>query len=274
MDTGDRRDHLAAHPQLAQTERRRAEIDDNLRALCGETAYKLPIVERARQVVLGPDIFANRHTNPATGDGEDFATLAGLEVTIFIKHIVGRQQRLEALAHRLAALEQGGGIEKWLPASFVSIDVTDEERNGSDAAVQALDYLQILRHETRFENEVLRRVTGRGEFGSEHQLRPARRESLVGAEDFVKIAAQIADDGIDLRDADPHAPCRVTAGLPRATAFRISSMGENRGLVSLVAGVERVVGTFDKDLGPLDEAGGEKAGNHANQDFLDEGRTH
>ena len=44
--------------------------------------------------------------------------------------------------------------------------------------------------------------------------------------------------------------------------------------VFFVAGIKGVVSTFDKDLAPLDEAGGEKRGDHADEDFLDEGGVH
>ncbi|MEY2497387.1 MAG: hypothetical protein QOD12_943 [Verrucomicrobiota bacterium] len=42
----------------------------------------------------------------------------------------------------------------------------------------------------------------------------------------------------------------------------------------LVAFVQRVVRTFDKDFSPLNEAGREETGDHTKNDFLDEGRVH
>ncbi len=71
--------------------------------------------------------------------------------------------------------------------------------------MEALDRFEILRHEARLEDEVLRRVTADRQFRSEDQFRVGRGESLVGGEDLFKVTSKIADNGIDLRNADPHA---------------------------------------------------------------------
>jgi len=42
----------------------------------------------------------------------------------------------------------------------------------------------------------------------------------------------------------------------------------------LVAFVQRVVSSFDKDFGPFDKRSGEETGESANKDFLEEGRVH
>jgi hypothetical protein len=42
----------------------------------------------------------------------------------------------------------------------------------------------------------------------------------------------------------------------------------------LVALVQGVVRAFDEYFSPLNEAGGEEAGDHAKDDFLEEGRVH
>ena len=42
----------------------------------------------------------------------------------------------------------------------------------------------------------------------------------------------------------------------------------------LVAFVQRVVSSFDKDFGPFDKRSGEETGEGANKDFLEEGRVH
>ena len=42
----------------------------------------------------------------------------------------------------------------------------------------------------------------------------------------------------------------------------------------LVAFIQRVIGAFHENLGPLDQRGGEKTGKSADQDFLKEGGVH
>ncbi len=59
MRAGERGHHLAPNGRLAQTERRRAQIQDHFGALLDQRADRLDVVKRARQVVLRPDIFAD-----------------------------------------------------------------------------------------------------------------------------------------------------------------------------------------------------------------------
>jgi len=53
--------------------------------------------------------------------------------------------------------------------------------------------LEILRHETRFENKILRGVSGDREFRGQNQFRTGRGKAFIGARDLLKIAAQIPD---------------------------------------------------------------------------------
>lgn len=45
-------------------------------------------------------------------------------------------------------------------------------------------------------------------------------------------------------------------------------------LIFSVTGIERVVSAFDEDFGPLNETGRQEPSDHAEQHFLDKGRTH
>jgi hypothetical protein len=72
----------------------------------------------------------------------------------------------------------------------------------------------------RFEDEVLRWIAGDGQLWGEDQLCAGRRQPLVGAGYFLKVAAQIADRGIDLSETDLHAvPGKLCAGLSSAIPF-------------------------------------------------------
>src|SRR5438552_10200610 len=52
MRAGERRDHFAPDGRLVQTKGRRAEIEDDLGSLFHQSADRLDVVERARQVML------------------------------------------------------------------------------------------------------------------------------------------------------------------------------------------------------------------------------
>src|SRR6202521_1636526 len=62
--------------------------------------------------------------------------------------------------------------------------------------------------------------------------------------------------------------------MQRMTFWRKVRSEAHRGGSMLVAFVQSVVRAFDKDFAPLNEAGREKAGDHAKNDFLEEGRVH
>ena len=96
-------------------------------------------------------------------------------------------------------------IVKWLAAAFIPIDETNEQGSGSDARVKALENLKVLGNKARFEDEVLRRVSGDGKFWGQDQFRAGVGEAIVGSHDQLKIAAQIPNRRIELSKTDLHA---------------------------------------------------------------------
>src|SRR5437016_3537092 len=94
---------------------------------------------------------------------------------------------------------------KRLPASLVSVNETDEQSRVSHARMKLIEDLEILRNKTRFEDEVLRRVSGNGQLGGQYQFGTSGRETLVGADNLLKIATQIPDGRVNLSKTDLHA---------------------------------------------------------------------
>jgi hypothetical protein len=64
-----------------------------------------------------------------------------------------------------------------------------------------------------------------------------------------------------------------TVGNPFRTRLRFGLQSHRRRSM-LIAFVQRIVSAFDEYFSPLDEAGRGEAGDHANDDFLDERRVH
>src|SRR5207249_4846274 len=151
-----------------------------------------------------PNIFANRYADSFAAHIKWFDAAGRFKITIFIEDIVSRQERLMRLADRFAALKQSGGIVKRFPASFVSVNETDEQSRVSHARMKLIEDLEILRNKTRFEDEVLRRVSGNGQFWRQDQFCPSSSETLVSADDLLKIAAQISDCRVNLSKTNLH----------------------------------------------------------------------
>ena len=94
---------------------------------------------------------------------------------------------------------------KRFAAAFVAIDETDEQRGaGQPCSCRCSQHLEILRNEPRFEEEILRRITGNGQLGRKNEIGAGGRELIVSGEDFVEVTPQIADGGIDLGETDFH----------------------------------------------------------------------
>ncbi len=130
--------------------------------------------------------------------------LSRLKISLFVEDIVSGQKGFVSFPDRLAAFEQSGGVTKWFAASFVTINEPDEQRRIADTSVQLCQQLQIFRNETRFENQILRRVSGHRQLGREHEFRARRREPLVRADDQLAISPQITHGRVDLSEADFH----------------------------------------------------------------------
>ena len=206
----------------------------NLGALLDQRAHGFDVVERPRQVALGPDVFADGDADLFAAEDQRRDAPRRLEVAILVENIVGGQKRLMRLRHRRAGLQEGGGIVKWLSAILVSIDETDEQTGAPDMRLELFQDLEILRDEPRLEDQVLRRITGNGKLRRNDQFRSSRRQPIVGAGDLFKIAAQISDDGIDLSEADLHAVGRKLCAARRSA---IPFEAGYRLVVGLTAGV-------------------------------------
>ena len=77
-----------------------------------------------------------------------------------------------------------------------------------DVRVQFLQDLEVLRNKPGLEKKILRRITRNGEFRRKDQFGAGGGEPLISGENFLKVAAEIADGGIDLSKTDLHAVLR------------------------------------------------------------------
>src|ERR1700687_3375016 len=91
-------------------------------------------------------------------------------------------------------------------ASFVSVDKADQQRRFADTAMQLVQDLERFRNKARFEDQVLRRITGDRQFRCDDQFGASSGQSFVRLVDLLEVAAQISHGGIELGEADFHCP--------------------------------------------------------------------
>src|SRR5882724_1090420 len=152
-----------------------------------------------------PNIFTNGHAEFFAAQIKWFDAAGRFEITIFVKHIIRGEERLVRFANRFACFEQSGGVMKRFAASVVTIDETDQQRHFAHTSVKLLKDFKILRNKTRFKDEILRRIPRNGQLRCQDQFRSGSSEALVSAHNFLKIAAQIPDGGVNLSKTNLHA---------------------------------------------------------------------
>src|SRR5438477_4351670 len=212
-----------------QSKRRRAQVDDDLSALLNQTAHWFDIVKWPRQIMFGPNIFANSHADFFAARIKCFGPTSRLEVAVFIEHIVSGQERLMGLANRFAFLEQSSGVMKRLAAPFIAINETDKQRHVPNPRMKLLEDLKILWDEARLKDEILRRISGNGQLWGQDQFRPGTGKTFVRTQDQLKIAAQISNGRVNLSKANLHSvPCRLCAIEQAAILFCVVQIPSTR----------------------------------------------
>src|SRR4029453_2891036 len=97
--------------------------------------------------------------------------LSRLKISLFVEDIVSGQERFVGFPDWFAAFEQSRSVTKWFAASFVTINEPDKHRYVAHMRVQLFQQFQIFRKETRFENQILRWVSGHRQLGRQHEFR-------------------------------------------------------------------------------------------------------
>ena len=208
-------DHFGAQRRLADLERRGAEVQDRLRPGGGERCHGVLRVEPARKVFRGPNVLANRDTKERAADFKRAGLSAGFEVAGFVEDIVGRQEAFPGEAGGLSFFQDGGGVEKFAPARVgVGEHAADDPSGGTDTGVDFFQRAQARGNEVRYEQEVLRRVAGEGEFGRKDNICAAGLKFARGPGDEAGVAFDVADRGVDLREPDLHVTRSPTAASP------------------------------------------------------------
>src|ERR1700757_2512867 len=163
-----------------------------------------------------PDIFTNGHADFSSLHIKRLDAVGGLEVTLLVEDIISGQKRFVRFADRFAPLEQSGGVAERFTTPLVSIDIPDQQRSFADARMKFLQNRKIFRDKTRLKNQVLRRISGDRELGSQHQFSTCGSKALISTKDQIAIPAQITYRRVDLSKTDLHAALmhvmRIVAG--------------------------------------------------------------
>ena len=189
---GPLRDHLLALRALAGVVRRGRDVHDQPRA--GQRLV-------AERCARDPDVLADGDPDRHAVDVDQRAALAALEVAVLVEDAVVGQAVLAIDALHGAVGDDCGGVEDVVVA-FREADDRDE---AADRLRDPLERRPRVRQEVGLQQQVLRRVPGDRQLREEDDLSPGGRGALQVVEDQPLVALEVADDGVDLREGDPHA---------------------------------------------------------------------
>lgn len=185
----------------------RGEVDHEVAFLGRELAGGIDAAIELTRAEGGvrPDIFADGDANAAAGVFDDERAGGGFEVAVFVEDIVGRQEALVGGGDDLAAMNEGGGVERGpAGAGGVSLDRADERGDVADVRGDFAEGVFAIGNEAAFEEQVARRVAADDELGEDDEFGALGDEDVVGVEDLAAIAGKVADGGVELGEAESH----------------------------------------------------------------------
>ena len=166
-----------------------------------------------------PDVLADAQADEVTAYLENRGARALAEVAILVEDTVVRQVALVIAVQNLAARGDGAGVVE----VSVEVDETDRRRHPfRHPARELLQSVQVVPDEARPEEQVLRRVTGRGQLRESDDLGAALDRLGEGVRRLLHVPPHVAYDCVDLGQRHLHKYMikpSATCCQPSATGF-------------------------------------------------------
>ena len=122
------------------------------------------------------------------------ASVDGVEVALLVEHRVVRQQLLAVDAeHPAVRADRRRVVEV-----TARLREADHRRAAPGAGRELVERLGRLRDERRPQQQVLGRVAGDRQLGEDDEIAARGLRLLVGVEDPLGVAVEVADDDVDL----------------------------------------------------------------------------
>ena len=184
-------EHLLTLAVLAEMERRRRDVHEQLRAGKSE-------VRRRRSRL--PHVLADRDADDRVAVREHEQLVAGREVAHLVEDAVVRQ---EALLHErldLAVRADGAGVVE----IAVEIRRADERGHAARRGGDLGERLLGRAHEPRPQQQVLGRIAGHRQLGEHDEVGARALRLLEPLEDQRAVAVEVADGGVRLDECEAH----------------------------------------------------------------------
>ena len=209
-----RHEHLLAVLGLADVERRRREVHDQLRA--GER-------EVGRRRTRLPDVLADREPHRRLSDPEEDELPALGEVPVLVEDAVVREEVLAVDRLHASVRADGARVREIAVEPRRPDERGDALRRGRDR----LERLVCCADEAGPQEEVLGRVSRRRELRKEDEIGAGVARLSEAAEDLGSVSLEVPDDAVELCERDSQG-FRLTVTNPSLTsvpAWRSSCRG-------------------------------------------------
>ena len=156
-------------------------------------------------VLVVPEVFADRQPDPQPLVGKAAALLTRLEVAALVEHVIGRQKAFVDLVQNPTVFEQNRGIER--PLALIARIVVHEAANDADAAdggQQAVEAGDVGVDEIFLFDQIVRRVAGDNQFRKNDQVAGLRDGLLDAPAHAPAVVGKIPDNRVDLGQSDLH----------------------------------------------------------------------
>jgi hypothetical protein len=176
-------------------------------------------LRRLRRFVK-PGVFADQHAKShATGfkdQRRQTRIAAGHKVAPFVEDLVVGQLALAVGANNTSPCQHRGGIEALLHRQGLGPNIAAltklmrmphhhvQARTIGQFRRQVRQCLGAALHEGRAQEQVFRRVAGQGQFGGQHHRGALGMRLARGGRYKARVAGQVADGGVDLRECHFH----------------------------------------------------------------------
>jgi hypothetical protein len=168
--------------------------------------FSMTGVARSRVV---PYVLADAHRGAAIAKRHRANRAAGLEISILVEHVVGRQQRLRERLCHVARAQVHGGVEQ-RPAGLHARRNRHAKEHvwpGLERLRQPAGHLLRVCDEPRHQQQVTRRIAGQRHLGRDADVDAPLHGTHRGL-DPGSIDVEGADSGVELEERDAHAAGR------------------------------------------------------------------
>ncbi len=158
------------------------------------------------EIAIVPDVLADAHADASFADVQNLRTAERLEVSVFVEHVVGREECLAEPMMKFAALQENRAVVERAPdVGHVRFGQPDENgRTVSQLARKVRGPFPAATDERGAEQQVARKIADECEFRADGELRARARSLSRGGDDELRVAVEVSDRRIDLKQRDFH----------------------------------------------------------------------